>query len=363
MLDCFFELIRVAIGQQEALSHVPSAEEWVEIYSAAKKQAVVGVAFCGIKLLPPEQTVCLPLPMKLEWLAVTAQIQSRNELLNRRCLELQELVERNSMKCCILKGQGVAELYSAPLNLYRQSGDIDVWLDAPKDRVIDFVMGIAPTGDFDQKHIHFQVFDDVDVEAHWIPVHRESPKFNRVLEAYFSKEKEQQHSYLAGTLHTPTVDFQLVHQLLHVYGHYVYEGVGLRQLMDLYFTQRAFVQCMPEKREEVLSIFKRLGLMKFVAGTQYVLLRVFVLDNDALLCVPDKKEGQLLWDEMVNGGNFGQYDRRNLVKNESYLHRAWRRWSRRWRMVRFDALGTILMPYSRIRLEVWMRTVRRKYRV
>ena len=133
--------------------------------------------------------------------------------------------------------------------------------------------------------------------------------------------------------------------------------------MDLYFAEVAFLEKMPEKNDEVLCMFRRLGLMKFIAGTQYVLNIVFGLETDTLLCAHDEKEGQLLMEEIETGGNFGQYDKRNNVKDETFAHRALGRFERRWRIVRFDPLGTILMPFSRISLEIWMRSVRRKYGV
>ena len=125
------------------------------------------------------------------------------------------------MKSCILKGQGVAKLYKirneelevrngVNLGLYRQSGDIDVWVDKVRDDVIDFVMQNAPTREFDQKHIHFHVFEDVDVEMHWIPVNMESPRFNRILGEYFRKESSRQFANSSCKVCYPTVDFQLV---------------------------------------------------------------------------------------------------------------------------------------------------------
>ena len=374
MQDYFFELIQVAIGRRGALSHVPSAEEWSALYGLSVKQAVAGVCFCGVQRLAVEQRSCLPALLKMQWLALATQIQARNELMNRKCVELQRILAEEGMNSCILKGQGVAKLYKirneelgvrngVNLGLYRQSGDIDVWVDKVRDDVIDFVMQNAPTREFDQKHIHFHVFEDVDVEMHWIPVNMESPRFNRILGEYFRKESSRQFANSSGKVCYPTVDFQLVHQLLHVYAHYVYEGVGLRQMMDLYFAQVAFLERMPQNMEEVLGLFRRLGLMKFVAGTQYIVHEVFGLSEDALLCAPDTKEGQLLLREIEIGGNFGQYDKRNNVKDESFVHKALRRFERRWRMVRFDPLGTIIMPFSRLRLEIWMRRVRRKYGV
>ena len=370
----FFELIQVAIGRRDALSREPSSTEWSALYGLSVKQAVAGVCFCGVQRVAVDQRSCLPASLKLQWFALATQIKARNELLNHRCVEVQRMLTEEGMKSCILKGQGVAKLYKirneelrvrdgVNLGLYRQSGDIDVWVDKVRDDVIDSVMQNAPTREFDQKHIHFHVFEDVDVEMHWIPVNMESPRFNRVLGEYFRKESSRQFVNNSGKVCYPTVDFQLVHQLLHVYAHYVYEGVGFRQMMDLYFAQVAFLERMPQNMEEVLGLFRRLGLMKFVAGTQYIVHEVFGLSEDALLCAPDKKEGQLLLREIEIGGNFGQYDKRNNVKEESFVHRALRRSERRWRMVRFDPLGTIIMPFSRLNLEIWMRRVRRKYGV
>lgn len=372
--NLLYELIRVAIGRRDSLSRVPSAAEWSMLYGLAMKQTVAGVCFCGVQRLPKEQIVEMPVRLKLQWFALATQIKARNELLNHRCVEVQRMLTEEGMKSCILKGQGVAKLYKirneelgvrngVNLGLYRQSGDIDVWVDKVRDDVIDFVMQNAPTREFDQKHIHFHVFEDVDVEMHWIPVNMESPRFNRILVENFRKESSRQFANSSGKVCYPTVDFQIVHQLLHVYAHYVYEGVGLRQMMDLYFAQVALMKLASEKRSEILDMFDRLGLMKFVAGTQYVLYVVFGLETDTLLCTPDLKEGQLLLREIEIGGNFGQYDKRNNVKEESFMHRALRRFERRWRMVRFDPLGTIIMPFSRLSLEIWMRCVRRKYSV
>lgn len=372
--NLLYELIRVAIGRRDSLSRVPSAAEWSMLYGLAMKQTVAGVCFCGVQRLPKEQIVEMPVRLKLQWFALATQIKARNELLNHRCVEVQRMLTEEGMKSCIQKGQGVAKLYKirneelgvrngVNLGLYRQSGDIDVWVDKVRDDVIDFVMQNAPTREFDQKHIHFHVFEDVDVEMHWIPVNMESPRFNRILVENFRKESSRQFANSSGKVCYPTVDFQIVHQLLHVYAHYVYEGVGLRQMMDLYFAQVALMKLASEKRSEILDMFDRLGLMKFVAGTQYVLYVVFGLETDTLLCTPDLKEGQLLLREIEIGGNFGQYDKRNNVKEESFVHRALRRFERRWRMVRFDPLGTIIMPFSRLSLEIWMRCVRRKYSV
>lgn len=52
------------------------------------------------------------------------------------------MMNNEGLRCAILKGQGVAALYNSidgewpQLGLYRQSGDIDVWVDGGMDNAL-----------------------------------------------------------------------------------------------------------------------------------------------------------------------------------------------------------------------------------
>lgn len=369
--DLFFELVQVSLGQRTCLSHTPSEDEWQQLYDIAEKQSLIGICFAGVQKLCDfeNESYCgMNESQYLTWMGVTAVIQQKNQILDEQCATLQKRLSIDGLRSCILKGQGVALLYSESLRGLRQPGDIDIWIDAPKEKVIEYVMRLAPTKQFDQKHIHFNCFEDTDVEAHWIPVKRHNPLWNRILKNYFNQERKRQFHYRENGLCVPTFDFQVVHQLLHVYSHYVYEGVGLRQMMDLYFAQLACRNCAEnsveyKKYHEIVRLFRRLGLQKFVAATQWVLQEVFGMSENIMLCAPNEKEGRKLLDEIMIGGNFGHHDERNYVKNESFVHRFFRRWGRKFRMFRFDPLETLIMPFSRLKLEFWMRSVRRKYNV
>lgn len=359
-MELLLKLLCISIGKSESFEKVLSDLEWKVLYDLVTKQAITGICFNGVQnLLKKHGELCVNLPVKLkiQWIGVTSMIRERNELINTKCQELMERLNRDGMRCCVLKGQGVAALYG-DLSLDRQPGDIDIWLDGSRDRVIDYVMSIVPTKEFDQKHIHFHLFDNVEIEVHWIPVYRNSPKFDKILGKYFEKERDRQMSN--GGF--PTVDFQLIHQLLHLYSHYVYEGVGLRQMMDLYFSQNKCIEQMPECVTEVLFLFRRLGLMSFLGATQWVIQTVFE-DSQILLCEPNAKDGYKLLQEIEIGGNLGHYNVKNQVVNERLWHRFWRRWHRRIRMWRYDPIGALLMPLERLKLELWMRRKRRQYGV
>ena len=364
----FFELIRVAIGTQECLSRLPSARDWGELYKMAQKQSLVGVCFAALQRLGANadegfDRIGMSEMVYLTWMGMAAKIQQRNEVVNQQCVELQARLSADGFRSCILKGQGVGQLYADHLCSLRQSGDIDLWVDAPRDKTLEYVMGIAPTRDVNFQHIHFNVLDDTAVELHMMPVTRYNPRRNRLLKRYFDSEVDRQcaNRQMVGSheMSVPTVDFQLVHQLLHVYSHYMYEGVGMRQVMDLYFAQKA----CDEGTDKVLTLFMKLRLMRFVAGTQWVLREVFLLPNEELLCEPDEKEGRLMLADVMEGGNFGHYSTKNRVKGESTMKRMWRRFGQSVRMIRFDLLGTVCAPWYRIRIELWRKSIGKKYNV
>lgn len=88
MIDqLFFELICVAIGSSNNLSHTPSAHNWGELYKMAKKQSLVGICFAGVqKLVDSEhEDYCgMNEMLYLTWMGMAAKIQQKNEQMNVR---------------------------------------------------------------------------------------------------------------------------------------------------------------------------------------------------------------------------------------------------------------------------------------
>ena len=61
----FFELIRIALGRQEAFSHKPSDEEWGELFEVARQQTLLGVLYNGLSRLSADQK--LPHQLLVNW--------------------------------------------------------------------------------------------------------------------------------------------------------------------------------------------------------------------------------------------------------------------------------------------------------
>ena len=105
----FFELLQIAIGNRSQLSHTPTAEEWREICALAKKQAMVGIAFCGVEQLPVEQRP--PRKLWMQWYTAAERIKGLNAEMDRKVFKVARMFRREGFQGVVLKGQGMAQLY------------------------------------------------------------------------------------------------------------------------------------------------------------------------------------------------------------------------------------------------------------
>lgn len=248
----FFELIRVAIGTQESpstglragLSRLPLEAEWKELFDMAVKQSLVGVCFMGLHTLGADSDECyvrigMSEDLFFNWMGMAAQINIRNELLNEQCAALQRQLSSVGFRSSILKGQGIASLYGENLCGFRQSGDIDIYVDCGREKAIEYALSIQGDVEWDYKHLHLKVFDDTAVEMHYVPEVFLNLRKNRKLQKWFRKPEVQSSMFcVSGDMVCPSVEFNLFYILLHTYRHFLYEGVGMRQLMDYCFVLR-----------------------------------------------------------------------------------------------------------------------------
>ena len=312
----FKDLLQVSVGKRQDLSSVPSAKEWKDLYRIAYNQALLGVCYVGISKLPSAQQAHLTLELRQLWLAMAAQIQKQNELMNERCAQLQQMVNNAGLKACVLKGQGVAEMYNLNLDLnanlhiglYRQPGDIDMWVKGGYKVVCDFVQRTHPSRDLSYHRFHYHVFEDAEVEIHHRPSMMNNPFHNLKLQRWADELSHEQFVYKANLgFYTPPSSFNKVFLLCHTYRHFVSEGVGLRQLMDYYFVLQ---NSKVDENKDVMDKIRQLGMKRFTRAVMWIMQEIFMLDGNKMLCTPDEKEGRYLLREIMEAGNFGQTDKR-----------------------------------------------------
>ena len=371
----FFELIKVSIGACGCLSKTPTADEWHALYDMATKQSLVGVCFAGVQRLGfalyentstgsaqaenenhsnHSNTSNLSKLQYLTWMGMAAKIQQRNEVVNRQCIELQERLMGMGYRSCIIKGQSNHPAYSS-LAMLRQSGDIDIWIEGGRERVVELVYKICPTKKIHETHAELDVFEDTEVEAHYRPGLIRDFCRNSRLQKFFQENAEEcftnRVKISAGEIVAGTPRFNAVQQLLHVYHHLFDSGIGLRQVLDYYFV---LTHLPSEEKDGVMKVLREVRVARFTAALMYVLQTVFGLEDQYLLCPPSEKDGEYLLNEMLEGGNFGFHrSGKKKHKGHSYLRSFFGKYFKNFRHRRFAPMEWLMSPLWRVYYFGW----------
>ena len=253
----FFDFLRFCIGSAKEIPGSLKEVDWKELYAIAKKQCLVGILFDGIKKLPAEH-VGMKKELLLQWMAESQMLEEANVRLNDAVIQVSEWFRKKGFRTCILKGQGNALMYPNPYS--RTPGDIDIWVEGGDKRVISFVRSISPHEKACYHHIEFPSYKGVEVEVNYRPSFLLCFWHNRKLQKYYERVKEEQFSHQVmlgeqGEVAIPTVEFNLIFQLTHIFSHLMNEGIGLRQLVDYYYALCDFYKVYQKSSKITPSLF------------------------------------------------------------------------------------------------------------
>ena len=314
-ITAIFAFLKYCFGSKEDMSRVIACMNWQELYSFASKQALLGLCFEGIERLGkkyPEELKRNPIGRELlmTWMGKAQQIRRQNMKVNAVASKLFSMLREDGMRCCVLKGQGNALMYPNPYS--RTPGDIDVWIDASRERIMEYASKKFELGD-DIRLQHLETsLDGVPVELHFFPCSMNNPLYNARLQKWFKRNADLQCSNVVslpdgiGEIAIPTTAFNVVYQLTHLYHHFFDEGIGMRQIIDYYFVASMLnVNC--EMLTWLQKDLKHLGLWKFAGAVMFVLHEALGLSEEKMIAPMDEKRGKLLLAEILNGGNFGKH--------------------------------------------------------
>ncbi len=404
----FFDFLRFCIGSAKEIPVSLKEADWKELYRIAQKQCLVGILFDGIQKLPPAE-VGMSKDLLLQWMMQCQMLEKANVSLNDAAIQVSEWFRKKGFRTCILKGQGNALMYPNPYS--RTPGDIDIWVEGGDKRVISFVRSISPHEKACYHHIEFPSYKGVEVEVHYRPSFLLCFWHNRKLQKYYERMKEEQFSHRVmlgeqGEIAIPTVEFNLIFQLTHIYGHLMNEGIGLRQLLDYYFVVCDFykvyqnfsnpsvslskgsstfspspsssgsedvtaLRCSEPLRYKVggpskvspdcagwdrLGVvqekFKELGLWKFAGAIMYIMQEVFGMPASWLIVPPNEKYGKFVLNEVLEAGNFGKHDERNRFGKSKLGHNLQRVY-RDMRLMRYFPAEALSEPIFRVWHFLW----------
>ena len=404
----FFDFLRFCIGSDSEIPSSLKEADWTELYRIAQKQCLVGILFDGIQKLPPTE-VGMSKDLLLQWMMQCQMLEKANVRLNDAATQVSEWFRKKGFRTCILKGQGNALMYPNPYS--RTPGDIDIWVEGGDKRVISFVRSISPHEKACYHHIEFPSYKGVEVEVHYRPSFLLCFWHNRRLQKYYERVKEEQFSHRVmlgeqGEIAIPTVEFNLIFQLTHIFAHLMNEGIGLRQLLDYYYVLCDFykvhqnfsnpsvslskgsftfspspsssgsedvtaLRCSEPLRYKVggpskvspdcagwdrLGVvqkeLKELGLWKFAGAIMYIMQEVFGMPASWLIVPPNEKYGKFVLNEVLEAGNFGKHDERNRFGKSKLGHNLQRVY-RDMRLMRYFPAEALSEPIFRVWHFLW----------
>lgn len=326
----YMDLLRFCLSGKDLPESIKTIN-WHDLLTFAKEQTIQGVFaqtilmqdgrmrkedFLGNK--PTDDDV-------MEWVLEMHILRQENDLLFKRSTKASEWFLENGFPNCILKGQGNALMYPDPYS--RVPGDIDIWLDGGREKILAFT-----TKYYNRKatsiHVDFPMFGDVTVEVHFRPSYMLNPFTDKKLKKYFEIMKASQFGHEVKTpdgkykFFVPTNEFNVIYQLLHLYRHIVKQGIGLRQIIDyFYLLRKCKADGMSEKEKENIAYWvKKLKMTNFASAMMYIMHHVFGLEEDCLLIAPNKKEGEFLLNEVLLMGNFGRAETRKAALEDAKGH-------------------------------------------
>ena len=331
-ITLIFAFLKYSLGGKVDMNNVVVDINWQQLYSFASKQSLLGFCFYGIERLGKvysEELKRNPIERELlmTWMGKAQQIHRENMKVNVVASELYSMLRENGFRCCILKGQGNALMYSNPYS--RTPGDIDVWVNASREQITEYAKKYFEIGE-DIRYHHLETsLDGVPVELHFFPCIMNNPVYNAQLQKWFKRNEDLQCSNVVslpdgiGEIAIPTAAFNVVYQLTHLYHHFFDEGIGMRQIIDYYYVVISdYLLVINDEslviRDTLQRELKHLGLWKFAGAVMYVLHEALGLSEKKMIAPMDEKRGKLLLAEILNGGNFGKH----FTKYGGFTHQS-----------------------------------------
>ena len=289
--------------------------------------ALFGGEQCDIPLTPEvlkeaNQQAVLTL-MKVEketspdFYLMHAQTLVNNVRIDYEHAEAHRLMMKAEIPYVILKGSASAAYYPEPL--FRTMGDVDLLIAKSDFHKTDAILrknGFHPVEKNDNEcHLayHRRTYGATSTwEVHWKPNGIPSGKTGAKIETYLADiiAKAERRNISEGEYMAPTAFHHGLVMLLHVAGHLINTGIGLRHLCDwavfvAKFSDEEFCEMFEDKLKEV-------GLWRFAQLLTQLSVKYLHGPAKRWCGVGDDDYLEMMMADIMNGGNFGVKDKNRI---------------------------------------------------
>lgn len=315
-----------------------SAMDWEGLYHFACEQAVAGICYQGIEKVNAylkqhegeisSQNVfhdnTISEDLMLSWVEAAVGIRKRNIRANEAVSRFASYMRKRDLGFFVFKGQTVGCLYEWPEA--RTSGDVDFYVcQADWNKMLNNVSR-RTNCHFTDKHVEFSdggiayemhhsiaTFAKKTHQHYWDCLVEEDLALNRRQLVHDGQKNSYQNVVNIADELVPTLSptIYAVYLFVHIYHHFMKEGVGLRQFCDWL----VFLRVNKNKidRSKLHDILETLGYVKAYKAFGCILVDQLGLAAEEFPYVlggEDRKWEKAILDVVFSGGNFGQYGRR-----------------------------------------------------
>lgn len=314
-------LQRAILGQSaQDITISFSEQEWKDFVALAYRQGTPALVFNALLL----RKEAIPELVRQEMRSTCAMLMLKQPRLQDLLVTTFSTLQQRSLRPVLLKGFGLAELYPRPE--LRSWGDLDVYVGPDQYHEAAAVLRDAFPNSLhhdeeweELKHYNF-VLPDGLVEMHRVTVKMEHPKDKRIyytLEQQATSAENVQHISLREpanlTIDIPEAKFNMLFTFLHAWNHFVDEGLGMKQLCDVFLLAKTTYEHFSDKqlidyRNYLIGNLKALHLMQAWQLIGYVLIEYMHLPEQMWLGYWGKdnrwlqKHGELFFRRVMEEG-------------------------------------------------------------
>lgn len=305
-LEKLFSLLRFSLWDETIKVEV-SKDEFAQVLALAQKQTVYGLAFDALSQLNSNYDK----QQVFEALAVSQTIQQQNARVNKELKELVLMFSHDGLDCIVVKGQTFGQLYTKPD--LRMSGDIDFLIYQEYHvvkNIIENQFSIKLPSKMVEREIEFK-HGGVPYELHNSIRDWAKKKHQTVWDDLMEEEWQEKHyveidGVKVRTL-SPTLNAAFV--FIHLFFHFIREGVSLRQLCDWAIVLHHYKNEID--RNKLADILCHLDITRGYKAFGCILVdEIGLPEGDFPIEI---KEDDRQWKEKIlhdifKGGNFGKHN-------------------------------------------------------
>ena len=262
LYNTLFCLLRLGLSDKYGLESLDRRIDWNKLYSLSARQGVAPVVLDGIQsVYTAGFDLEIPGETLRKWAAITTHTEKKFALQRKASADLAQLYSLKGIRTVLLKGGAFAQNYPVPEHRY--SSDFDCFLFDDYERGNEEVEKLGIKVDRSHyKHSGFK-FEGVEVENHRFCLAIRGDKRSKSLELLLeSLLKEERLDFVADTrLLMPPPLFNAIFLIEHSYGHFLREGLSLRQITDWALMCDAYADILDWERFG--RITERYGLKRF----------------------------------------------------------------------------------------------------